>query len=354
MGKRKKRSTPSPPQSSDETEYSVITAARKIEGKWQYLVKWYKFEDHENSWEPQSNFNDCERLLNSFWAEVGEYKREKAREGIEIFPRQQWIDKEKTLFSETRKSEDNAAREVDSDEDDVPLRKLVGKSSKDIDGSDDDEPLSVSLRRPTTFKETGLLKPNKQKSEGVAKHTGIISNKMPKKFAGTDVTFGKKKTLPIADKVPPLAPVNQPRPRPSKPPANSPTSQSPTRVTVFSDPQTSSLSSLRQTANQAAGSDRSLGKTQLLPPSSIKSSSSLSTKARIATDMAKEREFVWRIKISGHTVLGQSSISPRVASTHVAPAPLQRTQQPTAGEGSFFATTLASASAPTPAGRTLP
>jgi hypothetical protein len=97
----------------------------------------------------------------------------------------------------------------------------------------------------------------------------------------------QKKTLPIADKAPPLAPVNQPRPRPSKPPANSPTSQSPTRVTGFSDPQTSSLSSLRQTANQAAGSDRSLGKTQLLPPSSIKSSSSLSTKARIATDMAK-------------------------------------------------------------------
>lgn len=59
----------------------------------------------------------------------------------------------------------------------------MGNPEKDIDSSDDDEPLSVSLRRPGTFKETGLLKSNKP--------TGAISNKMPKRTAGADVTSRK-------------------------------------------------------------------------------------------------------------------------------------------------------------------
>lgn len=43
------------------------------------------------SWEPTENFHDCERLLNSFWMEVGEYRKEKTREGIEVIPGKQWI-----------------------------------------------------------------------------------------------------------------------------------------------------------------------------------------------------------------------------------------------------------------------
>lgn len=43
------------------------------------------------SWEPPENFHDCERLLDSFWEEVGQHKRERSREGVEIFPREQWI-----------------------------------------------------------------------------------------------------------------------------------------------------------------------------------------------------------------------------------------------------------------------
>ena len=47
----------------------------------------------------------------------------------------------------------------------MPLGKLVGKTSGVIDSSDDDEPLSVSLRRPPTFKETGLLQPQNYKPD---------------------------------------------------------------------------------------------------------------------------------------------------------------------------------------------
>ncbi|KAF9647501.1 hypothetical protein BDM02DRAFT_2673717 [Thelephora ganbajun] len=127
------------------------------------------------SWEPTENFHDCERLLNSFWTEVGEHKKEKTREGTEVIPRKQWIEKEKKTFKETRETEERAALggvqepvSSGSDEDDMPLRELVGKSSQVIDSSDDDEPLSVSFRGPATFKETGLLQPQKHKPDVIA------------------------------------------------------------------------------------------------------------------------------------------------------------------------------------------
>lgn len=103
-------------------------------------------------------------------------------------------EKEKKLFRESRKEEERVARgaaqevvqeavptEVrdtaspdriaeltkQSDEDDIPLRELVEKATEGAASSDDDEPLSVSFRRPTTFKETGLLQPQEQISDAV-------------------------------------------------------------------------------------------------------------------------------------------------------------------------------------------
>lgn len=85
-----------------------------------------------------------------------------------------------------------------------------------------------------------------------------------------------------------ITPTNRPKPGPSNPLGNSLTVKSPTQVLGSPvNPQATSFPSHRQTTNQATGSDnRGPGKTQLLP-SSVKSSSGLSTKARIATDMAK-------------------------------------------------------------------
>jgi hypothetical protein len=45
---------------------------------------------HDFSWEPTENF-DCENLLKSFWKEVGDHKKERVREGVEIFPGKGWI-----------------------------------------------------------------------------------------------------------------------------------------------------------------------------------------------------------------------------------------------------------------------
>ena len=94
---------------------------------------------------------------------------------------------------------------------------------------------------------------------------------------------------------PPLILTKRPEPGPSKPREGASLAKSPTEMQVSHstvpgssiDTQPSSLSSRRQTTNQATGSDRrGPGKTQVLP-SAIKSSSNLSTKARIAEDMAK-------------------------------------------------------------------
>lgn len=77
----------------------------------------------------------------------------------------------------------------------------------------------------------------------------------------------------------------KPLPRPLKPPGNSLTIKSPTQV--LGSPINTQANARRQTTNQATDNDnRGSGKTQLIP-SSIKSSSGLSTKARIAIDMAK-------------------------------------------------------------------
>lgn len=65
------------------------------------------------------------------------------------------------------------------------------------------------------------------------------------------------------------------------------------------DTQTSSVSSHPQTTNQAVGNDHRVpGKTQVLPYP-IKSSSALSTKARIAEDMAKGPAFHGQSKYKG-------------------------------------------------------
>ena len=104
----------------------------------------------------------------------------------------------------------------------------------------------------------------------------------------------RNKPSPTTTKLP-LTLTMRPEPGPSKPQEGASLAKSPTEVQVshsvvpgfFVDTQPSSLSSRRQTTNQATGSDRrGPAKTQVLP-SAIKSSSSLSTKARIAEDMAK-------------------------------------------------------------------
>lgn len=76
-----------------------------------------------------------------------------------------------------------------------------------VESSDDDEPLSASLRRTSTFKETGLLQPKTSRSEKVTvdsflfsraslmvlaqKVARTVSNKIPRRASGVDISSRK-------------------------------------------------------------------------------------------------------------------------------------------------------------------
>ncbi|KAF9455559.1 hypothetical protein BDZ94DRAFT_1277929, partial [Collybia nuda] len=65
---------------------------------WEYLVKWAGYESDANSWEPESNVAECQRLLKSFWAEFDDHERDYAI-GDVIEPSIKWIKKEKRFFA---------------------------------------------------------------------------------------------------------------------------------------------------------------------------------------------------------------------------------------------------------------
>lgn len=56
---------PQPEIIDDALEYEVeaLLARRKRRGKWQYLVKWKGYADHESSWEPADNLENAQELM---------------------------------------------------------------------------------------------------------------------------------------------------------------------------------------------------------------------------------------------------------------------------------------------------
>ncbi|OJA18806.1 hypothetical protein AZE42_00847 [Rhizopogon vesiculosus] len=97
----------------------VITRARvSDDGDWEYYVKWAGYDSDADSWEPQENVKQCERLLSSFWKHVG-IDDEDYSVGYEIAAQDYWIKEEKDFFAKqfagegSRKSEnDNKKRKV--------------------------------------------------------------------------------------------------------------------------------------------------------------------------------------------------------------------------------------------------
>ncbi|KAF8178632.1 hypothetical protein K438DRAFT_1938709 [Mycena galopus ATCC 62051] len=65
----------------------------------EYEVKWAGFDDAENTWEPVSSLSDCQRLLNSFWKEVGKESFHINVPGFVVPASEAWIIKEKNHFA---------------------------------------------------------------------------------------------------------------------------------------------------------------------------------------------------------------------------------------------------------------
>ncbi|KAF6766408.1 hypothetical protein DFP72DRAFT_866408 [Ephemerocybe angulata] len=59
---------------------------------WEYFVKWYEYEEKDNSWEPAENMKECKRLLSSFWQAVGMDDKD-YYPGEIITPPDEWIER---------------------------------------------------------------------------------------------------------------------------------------------------------------------------------------------------------------------------------------------------------------------
>ncbi|KAG2155418.1 hypothetical protein DEU56DRAFT_724594 [Suillus clintonianus] len=76
----------------------VITKARvSDEGDWEYYVKWAGYDSDADTWEPQDNVKQCDRLLNSFWGHVGTDDDDYSV-GFEITAKDYWISESQLTF----------------------------------------------------------------------------------------------------------------------------------------------------------------------------------------------------------------------------------------------------------------
>ncbi|KAJ7686490.1 hypothetical protein B0H17DRAFT_712043 [Mycena rosella] len=65
---------------------------------WNYLIKWKGWPDKDSSWEPVSSLvGGCQRLLESFWDEIGHQNLSITVEGFPAIPRAKWVAHERQL-----------------------------------------------------------------------------------------------------------------------------------------------------------------------------------------------------------------------------------------------------------------
>ncbi|KAJ3873969.1 hypothetical protein F5051DRAFT_108541 [Lentinula edodes] len=68
------------------------------DGEWRYLVKWHGYDEPKHdTWEPEEHIANCQRLLASFWQEIGTDDKD-YDPGYQCAPSEAWIKKEKARF----------------------------------------------------------------------------------------------------------------------------------------------------------------------------------------------------------------------------------------------------------------
>ncbi|KAF8634013.1 hypothetical protein AX15_001186 [Amanita polypyramis BW_CC] len=162
------------PSSEDDVREGISEVFRKKKKKkkkdkssarWEYYVKWAGYESDANSWEPEENVADCQRLLSSFWEHIGQDNND-YHVGYVVKADEQWIKKEKNFFAKEYKSVQDQLRRQREHEEREPKAKQIKvprsstsalrkgkKKAVDVElissESEDDKPLSpvVPLKR---------------------------------------------------------------------------------------------------------------------------------------------------------------------------------------------------------------
>ncbi|KAJ3783648.1 hypothetical protein GGU10DRAFT_360198 [Lentinula aff. detonsa] len=104
MGNRsRKKARLEEEESGSEKEVFQVEYFKKArvdeDGRWEYLVKWFGYDGpDDDTWEPPEHIANCQRLLSSFWQEVGG-DDDDYFPGYECAPSQEWINKEKARFA---------------------------------------------------------------------------------------------------------------------------------------------------------------------------------------------------------------------------------------------------------------
>ncbi|GLB33577.1 hypothetical protein LshimejAT787_0104610 [Lyophyllum shimeji] len=78
--------------------------ADKPAARWEYYVKWANYSRKHNTWEPEGNVAGCQRLLASFWEEIGTDNADYFI-GYEVAASKEWIRREKDYFAREYEAE---------------------------------------------------------------------------------------------------------------------------------------------------------------------------------------------------------------------------------------------------------
>ncbi|KAF7339930.1 Chromo domain-containing protein [Mycena venus] len=146
MGKKEKRKRePSvvpeeEPAEEEGFQVEVITHARvkdaNLEDPWEYRVKWAGYASDEDSWEPAENVAACQRLLDSFWTEIG-LDNEDYPEGYVAKASKEWIKKErkrfKAEFAKNKEEERKQKERAERRKEDALTKKAAKKKKQSVE-----------------------------------------------------------------------------------------------------------------------------------------------------------------------------------------------------------------------------
>ncbi|KAJ3922854.1 hypothetical protein F5877DRAFT_63743 [Lentinula edodes] len=190
---------------SDEEVFQVeyFKAAKVDEdGEWLYLVKWHGYDNpKDDTWEPQEYIANCQRLLASFWKEIGG-DDEDYYPGYNCTPSEAWINKEKIRFA--RKNPD-AMRRVAAQK-----AKAAERDRKKEQRRQKQKPVIAKAATQETSKAPTSMQESKRPSSSIAVKVRVkeeydrrvtvpktISKSMPKPAIQPEASSDSEPDIPI-------------------------------------------------------------------------------------------------------------------------------------------------------------
>ncbi|KAJ7770779.1 hypothetical protein DFH07DRAFT_914458 [Mycena maculata] len=131
MGKRKRE--------EELFMVEVITMARVVDvadQSWEFRVKWAGYDSDQDSWEPESGLKGCQRLLESFWDEVGIDDNQYYPKDYVFEASEQWIESERERLQQELELEAQKQEEAANRKKEEKTAKKTAKRRKQSLGKD--------------------------------------------------------------------------------------------------------------------------------------------------------------------------------------------------------------------------